>query len=218
MKLKNVYVQGANGKMGKLISELAIERGLSADGLISAPKAGGVVIDFSSPDGMLLAIKYCEKHKLPFMSGTTGLNKEHEQALNKLSKKVPVLWASNTSLGIFLVSKMLESLALGEWAYEYHLEEIHHKRKVDAPSGTAITLKSNLESKLKKKKVGVTSIRGGGVFGVHKIFALGEEEVITIEHQALSRKVFARGAIDCADWLVNNKPGRYTIEDRFKRI
>lgn len=97
--------------------------------------------------------------------------------------------------------------------YDFDLEEIHHSQKKDAPSGTAKLLTSDLEKIVGKKLNPAHSIRGGGVAGIHKVWALGPEEVISIEHAALNRRVFARGALEIAKWIVGCKPGLYSMDD-----
>jgi 4-hydroxy-tetrahydrodipicolinate reductase len=126
------------------------------------------------------------------------------------------LWSANIIFLIYLLQNALKSLGSCE-GYEIVIEETHHKRKKDKPSGTALLLQKTIESSTKRKLETPVSIRGGGVFGIHKIQILGEEETLTFEHQALNRTVFARGAISAATWVSQQGPGSYTIQDMLEK-
>ncbi len=171
-----------------------------------------IFIDFSLPDGFLDILAYCVKHSIPLVSGTTGLTSTHRTAMQRAAKKIPILWSSNMSVGVATLRKALQSFQKLE-GFDFQIEEFHHNRKKDRPSGTAITLQQDLETILQKKLPEVVSIRGGGIFGVHKVFAMSEEEVITFEHQALNRTVFAKGALYAAQWLLPQAPGLYEMTD-----
>lgn len=173
-----------------------------------------VVIDFSQPELVTEIASWCAKNKIPLVSGTTGLDSKQENALRAASKNTAVLWAPNMSMGVTLVAEMLRLLAKYQDA-EFQIEELHHKRKKDAPSGTAKFLQQALQAERKEKLPDPLAIRGGGIFGIHRVWAMAEEETITIEHTAMNRKVFARGALQAAEWLVRQKPALYRMANVF---
>ena len=175
-------------------------------------KEASVVIDFTNQEAFSKNLEMAVKEKKPFVSGTTGLNTKQIQALEKAAKTIPVLWASNMSLGVCVLNQMLEKLSSIK-EYDFYVEETHHIHKKDSPSGTAITIQKNLEKSINKKVKEMISLRGGGVFGQHRVLVLGPEETLLLQHDALNRTVFARGALTCAKWILNKKPGNYSIED-----
>ncbi len=228
-----IAIVGVSGRMGQEIYALANETKkfvvVSGVGTSEAelepphyvkkisdldPKKVDVVIDFSQPALMSDVTEWCSRNKISLVSGTTGLSSAEEKALRAASKNTAVLWAANMSMGVTLVSEMLRILAKYENA-EFQIEELHHKRKKDSPSGTALFLQKVLQGERKEKLQAPLSIRGGGIFGIHRIWAMAEEETITIEHTAMNRKVFARGALQAAEWLVAQKPGLYRMANVF---
>lgn len=223
-KIKVILV-GATGKMGhEIISLLSNDsRAKLLSGVMNdnkselrAPKkkmTNCVLIDFSSPAGFSMALKYCCNNRIPFVSGTTGLKAKHYSELKKASRKIPVLWAPNMSLGVNLLFNLIEKAGHTFASFDMQIEESHHKHKKDAPSGTAIALQKKVELAAQKKLPPILSTRGGGVVGLHKLKIMGEEEVLTIEHEALNRKVFARGAIEAAIWLAGKRKGLYEMKD-----
>ncbi len=228
-KLK-IAVIGASGKMGQSILDLLQfdheaqpTLGISADKnnfkkQISLVKAHqkitdiiseiDVWIDFSNFEIFDEVLELAVKSKKPLVSGTTGLTDAQFKNMQAAAKKIPIAWSSNFSNGIAVLQKALESFAELN-GFDFYIEEIHHTKKKDRPSGTAKTLHKKLSSVVKRKLDEPISIRVGGVFGVHRVGAASEEEVLIFEHQALNRNVFARGAIQKAKWLVKQKPGYY---------
>lgn len=170
-----------------------------------------VVIDFSSIEILPETIKWCVKHKLPLVSGVTGISEAHKKQLKAAAKKIPVLWAPNMSVGVAMVKKLLQEMYIPE-TFDVHLLEYHHRYKKDAPSGTAKDLEEVLKKRT-KKYAGTSAIRGGGIFGVHRIDLMADSEVISIQHQALDRHVFAKGAVTASVWLSSRKPGLYSMQD-----
>lgn len=222
MKKIKVGVVGAAGRMGQEILKVldahprceffyASDRDTKWD-----PKKAGQVnvwIDFSSPQALKDVLKRAALTNTPVVCGTTGFKKSEKALLAKYSKKFPILWSSNMSLGVAVLNEALKSLSAISH-FDFQIEELHHNRKKDKPSGTAITLQENLETAVQKKLPEVLAIRGGGIFGVHKVYAMSDEEVLTFEHTALNRTVFAKGAVQAAEWLVKQrKPGLYQIRD-----
>ena len=225
-----IFIVGAQGRMGKEIQKvLRSTKGTVFSGGISRKAKGklvanfedvkhkpDLVIDFSSPDIFLQTLAWCQQHKLPLLSGTTGLSDKHFTALKKAGKKIPVLWTANTSIGVQMVKDLLRTLPLPSH-FKVQMTEWHHIHKKDKPSGTAIVLQNILNEKranLPKPK----SIREGEIVGTHRIEISSGEEVITIEHKALRRAVFARGAVEAGVWLANKGAGLYTMEDYLQSL
>lgn len=218
MKNKNLKILliGGSGRMGRALHEVSADMKETSiiDFKDSKKSKFDVAVDFSSPQGCLEALDFCIQKKIPFVSGTTGLSESEFKKIKKASQNIPILWSSNMSLGIVVLKKALQSLsAVAD--YDFQIEEVHHNKKKDKPSGTALTLQTALTKIVNKKLETPLSIRGGGVFGIHRVFAMGPEETLLFEHQALDRKVFARGALLAAKWLVNQRPGLYSMDDIF---
>lgn len=232
MKKLRVGVFGAGGKMGQEVTGLlkGSEFLDAAVGVSLAQKAVGyrnvsdvlmdamsnetdVWIDFSLPGGFDQIVDFCIKWKKPLISGTTGLSEIQHQKIKDAGKIIPILWSSNMSLGIVALKKAMEAFAILN-NFDFQIEEIHHKMKLDKPSGTAVTLQGQLQKIVGAKELpSPLSMRGGGVFGVHKVWAFSQEEVLCFEHQALTRSVFARGAIWAAQNISTRQPGIYTLEE-----
>jgi 4-hydroxy-tetrahydrodipicolinate reductase len=221
--MNKIALIGSSGRMGQEILKILSEEKVSVTEFdkknkLSAKKlkAHSAVIEFSSLEGFEEALAACVEAKIPFVSGTTGLEEKHFAHLEKAAKKIPVLWASNMSLGVALLKKAIQLLS-GLDGFDYQIEEFHHNKKKDKPSGTAITLQESLNAALnKKQKAGLAepvSIRAGGIVGIHKVYAISDSEMLCFEHQAMSRKIFAEGSVKAARWLVKQKPGLYKIED-----
>lgn len=229
-KLK-VAVLGANGRMGKEIAEI-LNQSKPAEaslGIVRKGKAEGfkksanslvekdfkdidVIIDFSSIEAMPLNISFAVKEEIPMVSGITGIGSKEQISLEKAAKKIPLLWAPNMSLGVAALAKALESLAAIK-DFDFQVEEFHHNKKKDSPSGTALFIQQHLEKAVGKKCPTPLSIRGGGIFGIHKVYAMSDNEVITFEHSALNRRLFAEGAVKAALWLARQKKGLYQMQD-----
>lgn len=193
-----------------------------------------VVIDFSVAKGAknLLEFALNLDAPKPLVIGTTGLDEEGEQLLDKLGEKTAVLWASNMSLGV-AVLKHLVSIASGVLRdFDVEIVEMHHRNKIDAPSGTALTLaeaaasarnlvleevrtsgRDGLIGARSKDEIAVMSLRGGDVVGQHKVGFYNDGEFVELCHTATSRATFAKGALRAAVWLFDKKRGRYSIED-----
>ncbi len=177
------------------------------------PVKNVVVIDFSTAKSFREALNWAVENKVPIVSGTTGLCEDDFSAMVSAAKTIPVLWSSNMSRGVSLflefISKFGEQLA----DYDLAIDEVHHKKKKDAPSGTAKTIHNVLSKATNKKCPKPNSIRGGGVFGIHRLWIMGKEETMVFEHTALNRRVFARGALTAALWLKKQKSGLYAMRD-----
>jgi 4-hydroxy-tetrahydrodipicolinate reductase len=200
-----------------------------------APVVGqcDVVVDFSSPDALADNLQAAGSAGIPMLIGTTGLEAEHFAAVEKASKAIPLLQTGNTSLGVTLLSALVRQAAarLGE-DWDIEVLEMHHRMKVDAPSGTAkllgeaaatgrgIDLAAAMDSgrhgqtgARKAGDIGFATLRGGTVAGDHSVIFAGAEERLTLSHSAENRMIFARGAVRGAEWLIGKPQGRYTMED-----
>lgn len=231
---------GGTGKMGRAVEQMLplmktknelvpfLFLGKEASNLfsISAPRLGDVEqdilndvdvwIEFSSPEGLSELLKGTQSQKTPVVSGSTGLSEKDFSTLKSESKARPIFWASNMSPGLWAFRqalKGLESIA----HFDFGLEEIHHTQKKDRPSGTAKTLHQDLEKIVGKKVEQPNVFRLGGVFGVHTVLAASSNEVISMQHQALNRTVFAEGALLAADWLTQQKNALYSMDDLFSK-
>ena len=204
----DLNVTGGVARGGKMIAGFAtVEHPTQLD-----PALADVVIDFSLPEMTAAVASWCADRKIPLVSGVTGVTKEHKDHLAKTAKVSPVLWAPNMSLGVAVMARMLAEFSRLE-GFQFQIEELHHVHKKDKPSGTALFLQEKLKSAVGNDVPAPLAIRGGGIFGIHRAWAMGEEEVITLEHNAMNRRVFARGALRAAVWLLDQKPGLYTMDD-----
>lgn len=192
----------------------------------------GVVIDFSLPEVSMHLIEQAVQSQTPALIGTTGFTPAQLKQVKHLAKKIPLLLAPNTSIGVNSTLALLEMAAkmLGKQA-DIEIIEAHHQHKVDAPSGTAIkmgqTIASALDKELadimvtadrfgqprKKGEIGISAIRAGEIIGEHKVMFALANEMITIEHKAQNRRCFAEGALAAAVWLCSQPAGFYTMRD-----
>ena len=221
----NYGVIGHSGRMGREIISVFNSSGhvpvLLADehGIVEENGKPQVMMNFAPPVSLKDTIELCEKYGSSLIIGTTGLNDEHMNSLKKLSLNVPVVQSFNFATGINVLKIVLRefSLMLSDWDAE--IVEIHHNKKKDAPSGTAILLRDAiLEGDNKRKKCDIHSLRIGGVPGDHVVDFANEGEVISLSHRAVSRTVFALGALKAAEFAINAKPGLYSYEEVLKKI
>lgn len=185
------------------------------------------VIDFTTPDSTLANVAAAVKTKTALVIGTTGLTTDHERALQDAAKHIPIVYAANMSVGVNLLLALVEQAAarLGpEWDIE--IFESHHKNKVDAPSGTALALgmaaklgrgggdfKTERSGKRSAGDIGFSVSRGGDVVGEHTVTFYGAGERIELGHKASDRALFARGALQAAQWIDKKPAGLYTMRD-----
>lgn len=221
------------GKMGKTIEKIATERGhkivLKVDDDICKYNLNDVdiAIDFSIPEAAFTNITTCFKHNIPVISGTTGWLKKFENAKETCKQQNGAfIYASNFSLGVnifFELNRKLAQMMAQQTQYNIHIEEIHHTEKLDAPSGTAITLAEDIIANTSKNnwELGVTNNesiipieakREPNVPGTHNITYSSEVDTINIKHTAHNRKGFALGAVIAAEWLLNKK-GIFSMKD-----
>ena len=214
-----IFINGQSGKMGSSIADIATELGdldFIQDGHI---KNADVLIDFSRPSSTLKILEDCLKLNIPMVIGTTGFNKAELSAIEEASKKIPILLAFNMSKGIFIIKKSIQDfLKSNSNKLKCSIEEVHHTEKVDSPSGTAIELKNVIEKADIAKNISslnIESKRVQGVFGIHKVIFSSDSDYIEFKHEALSRKVFAEGAIEISKLISSKSPNMYELEDFF---
>ena len=175
------------------------------------------VIDFSSPEGLTACINFCIENSIPLISGTTGLSAEQLETLRTAKKFIPILLASNMSLGVSNLKSSIEQYLLSiSTPSKCKIIEIHHTNKKDSPSGTAIEIKSFLENLPGSRIDGlidVHSYRIGNIFGIHRIIFENAEGITTFQHIANSRNIFARGALKAAKWINTKQAGEYSFAD-----
>ena len=175
------------------------------------------VIDFSSPEGLTARVNFCIENSIPLISGTTGLSAEQLETLRTAKKFIPILLASNMSLGVSNLKSSIEQYLLSiSTPSKCKIIEIHHTNKKDSPSGTAIEIQSFLENLPGSKidgPIDVHSYRIGNIFGVHRIIFENAEGITTFQHIANSRNVFARGALKAAKWINTKEAGEYSFAD-----
>ncbi|CAM1348998.1 4-hydroxy-tetrahydrodipicolinate reductase [Tenacibaculum crassostreae] len=220
------------GRMGKEIEKIALQRGHEIVIKTSGKETydittANVAIDFSVPSSAYNNISNCINHKVPVISGTTGWLEKYNEIVDLCNdKKGAFIYASNFSLGVnvfFELNKQLAKMMNTLEQYNISLEEIHHTKKLDAPSGTAITLaegiiensnKKNweLEKITSEENIPITAIRTPDVPGTHTVTYSSDIDTIDIKHTAHNRQGFALGAVIAAEWL-HNKTGVYTMRD-----
>ncbi|MEI6241932.1 MAG: dihydrodipicolinate reductase C-terminal domain-containing protein [Chlamydiota bacterium] len=172
-----------------------------------------IIIDFSHPSTLPSLIEEAIIHTKPLVIGTTGYKKEEFSLLEQASQKIPILYSPNFSLGIAICKKIGEEIAsLFGKDICVDIVDIHHSRKKDAPSGTALALKERIDKKI-SKKASIASFRSGSIVGEHILYFTTEEERITLKHEAQNRDLFAKGALEAALFLKEKKPALYSLED-----
>jgi len=200
---------------------------------IDSFKNTNVIIDFTVPKCTLEILKIATKLKKKVVIGTTGFTKKDENLIKKFSKKIPILKAGNMSLGVNLLMYLTEITAksLGN-NFLSKIYEVHHKHKVDCPSGTALMLgkgiadgkNKNLYNLIGKKylnkksfpyskKINFNSIRKGDVIGEHEVMFSSGKEIVKLNHESFDRALYSEGALTAAMWLMNKKPGLYSMRD-----
>lgn len=215
------------GRMGKAIAA-AVEE--DSDFTIE-PDRGDVIVDFSAPEALAGSLDRAVRAAVPILIGTTGLDDLASRRIAEASRSVPVLRASNTSLGVALLEELVERAArvLGS-GWDIEVLEMHHRLKRDAPSGTALSLgeaaavgrgepmrmepaRHGRDLGREEGAIGFASLRGGTVVGDHDVIFAGMEERLILSHRADSRMIFARGALAAARFLAKQTPGLYTMRD-----
>ncbi len=224
-----VAVVGANGKMGKdLIDLIESDDNFTVAAAVARAKTDKTirlkdlkaddidgVIDFSVAENIGEVLETCARLKKPAVIATTGFQTSPQAVLEKAALSIPVLWSPNMSLGIAYLQMAISHLNLLK-GFDFQIEEVHHTKKRDAPSGTGLFLQTALKQAVDREPPPVISIRAGNIFGIHKVMGFGPEETVTLEHQALNRRVFSRGSLSALKWLVHQPPKLYMMADIFR--
>ena len=258
MTLIKIGISGCLGRMGQeIIAEVKKDKRLKYVGGFDKPDKGknthitrsqvfkeaDVIIDFSTPVSTIQNVKYAEnnkdinRNKTALIVGTTGINKSQLKKIELASKKIPILFSPNMSLGVNLLFEIVKNSAskLNSVDYDIEIAETHHKHKIDAPSGTALSLgehaakgrKVNFSNKkifdrtgkLNKRsqgQIGFSVTRGGEIAGEHTVSFIGENDRIDITHKANNRSIFVKGAIEAAVFISKKKSGLYSVKDMIK--
>lgn len=190
------------------------------------------LIDFSSPAALPALLEFCMERRIPAVLATTGYSEEQLAAIDRAAQVIPIFRSANMSLGVNVLLALVKqaSTALGS-DYDIEIVEKHHNKKVDAPSGTALMLadaaaevlpwqpdyvydRHSVRKAREPREIGISSVRGGGIVGDHDVIFAGRDEVITLSHSAMSREVFASGAVRAARFLAGvEAPGLYSMTD-----
>ena len=249
--MTSIGIFGARGRMGQAIALAAADAGLSVaggtdasgEGMVgSAPittdaaalaRQADVLVDFSVPAALEPNLAACIAAGKPLLIGTTGLSIADHDAIDEAVRSIAVLQTGNTSLGVNLLAALVREAAqrLGD-DWDIEILEMHHRHKVDSPSGTALLLgeaaaagrnielarhsargRDGMTGARKAGDIGFAALRGGSVAGDHMVILASEGERIELGHRAENRAIFARGAVKGAQWLIGRAPGRYTMAD-----
>ena len=248
-----VGVFGANGRVGKLLLEnlkeaqdmslssvyVRSELNFSVDpsvlittDLKSFLNACDLVIDFSLPDACEALLEAAMLTPKPLVIGTTGLNTHQLNLLKEATLKMPILYATNMSLGVALLNNLVEQASAALKGFDIEIVEMHHKHKKDAPSGTALTLGEHAAhgrglsldkvrvsgrdgniGERSEDEIAVMALRGGDIVGRHTVGFYNDGEFIELNHTATSRSTFSKGALRAGEWLADKEPGLYSIKD-----
>ncbi|KMK50584.1 dihydrodipicolinate reductase [[Actinobacillus] muris] len=201
--------------------------------LANTQTAFDILIDFTRPEGTLAHLDYCVAYAKKMVIGTTGFDEAGKQAIREAAEKIGIVFASNYSVGVNLVFKLLEKAAkvMGDYC-DIEVIEAHHRHKVDAPSGTALSMGEHIAKTLgrelrthgvfaregitgerKRDEIGFATIRAGDVVGEHSVWFADEGERVEITHKASSRMTFANGAVRAAKWLADKPHGLFDMTD-----
>lgn len=222
-----LVIHGASGRMGKALLRLAHDdarlqvvaavsrsgtvedvghaQNIRADRLADCPEFD-VAIDFSLPEGFDPVLALCRSRGRALVSGTTGLSDAQRESMAQAAQAIPLLWASNFSLGVAVLEDLVARASRALPGWPVHLVETHHTRKLDAPSGTALTLAKAAE-RASGRQPAIESVREGDVVGDHLVVFEGGSERLELRHAALDRDIFAAGALEAAARLVG-RPAR----------
>jgi len=246
-------IYGASGRVGRLlIEDIAVTEGIEVSVIhirkeLNFPLADGItvtndvtsflekcdiVIDFSLPEAAQQLFEAALKNPKPIVSGTTGFDMHQLNLLKTVSEQMPVLHATNMSLGVAMLSKLVNLAAKKLEGFDIEVVEMHHRHKKDAPSGTALTLAESAAAgrgldldrvrvsgrngnigERSEDEIAVMALRGGDIVGRHTVGFYNDGEFIELNHTATSRNTFSKGAIRAAQWLISKESGLYSIAD-----
>ena len=230
---------GANGAMGKLIDGILgdeVVGRVSIDGENGVPRTfeelgsvpADVLIDFSHHSAIGDVIRYAKKTGCAVVVGTTGHTAEEKELIFSAAKEIPIFYSGNVSLGIAVLCRLAKQAAAYFPDADIEIVEVHHTRKVDAPSGTALMLFNAVkevrpdavpncgragEGKRTKEEIGISSLRMGNVVGIHEVHICTGTQALTLKHEATTRAMLADGGVDAARFMVGKGVGLYNMED-----
>ena len=193
-------------RVGDILEDIAIE-----PPPLSLPKDLRAVIDFSTADAVMEHVELAVIRKVAYVCGVTGLTPATMQILRHSAETIPVLHAPNMSAGMNVMFRLAQLAAVALPGYARHIEEIHHTRKKDSPSGTALRLAESIRDAV-HEDTPITALRMGDVTGEHRLIFGGPGERLEIVHHADTRAVFAHGALRAAEWIMDQEPGFYSME------
>ena len=238
--MTKIGIIGSKGRMGQALVAAIEEAGHShaggadqGDDVAALVAASDVLVDFSSPGALQATLDACVAAGKPIVIGTTGLEAAHHAAINAAATSIAILQTGNTSLGVNMLAALVEQAAgkLGD-DWDIEIVEMHHRHKVDAPSGTALMLgeaaaegrcaaladlrtpaREGITGAREPGSIGFAAIRGGDVVGEHDVIFAGQGERLILRHVASDRAIFARGALRAALWGQDKGPGEYDMAD-----
>jgi len=250
--MTKIILHGCFGQMGRAVQKMAVQtEGFEIAAGIDAKHESApfpvvsdinvcnadadAVIDFSIAEAAPKLIRWCVDSNMPLVLCTTGLSDETAELVKLASEKVPVFQSANMSLGISFMASLVEraSVVLGAEGFDIEIVEKHHRKKVDAPSGTALMLANAMNEggqyeivtdRTQKRRqrpvneIGISSVRGGTIVGDHSVIFAGLDEVIEISHSAYSKDVYAIGALKAARFIAGRRPGLYSMRNMLSEI
>lgn len=240
-----LMIHGIKGRMGHEIAEVAADQhgvtGLAREEgklgempvtTLDKAEFGEIdaIIDFTLPDGLMTLLPQAVAHRLPLVTGTTGLNAEEQKRIEDASHYIPIVQSYNMSLGVNLLAALVEKAATTlPDDFDIEILEMHHRHKKDAPSGTALLLGEaaatgrgvnlqertaiNRDGERQQGDIGFAVLRGGGVIGDHTVMLAGQSERLELTHKGQDRSIYARGAVKAAQWLHEKPAGMYSMRD-----
>ncbi|MFM5948340.1 MAG: 4-hydroxy-tetrahydrodipicolinate reductase [Novosphingobium sp.] len=236
--MARIGIIGSAGRMGAALAEAIAAAGAvhsggvdKGDDVLALARGSDVLVDFSAPAALEGNLEAAIAAGVPIMVGTTGLEERHHWLCDSAAESIAVLQTGNTSLGVTLLAHLVREAAsrLGE-DWDIEVVETHHRMKVDAPSGTALLLgqaaaegrgidlaahsargRDGITGARRAGDIGFAALRGGTVAGDHTVHFLADDERIALSHLAENRRIFAKGAVHAAQWLVGRPTGRYTM-------
>ena len=234
LDVAGVLLEPGDPNVGKRLGDLVDKSSFGAD-LVLTDKASDalcsakVVVDFATVEGLESRVHAAMEADAAFVCGSTGLDDSQLALLDKASEDIPLLWAPNMSSGVHVLLDLVQRAAKLLPEFEAEIHEIHHNKKADAPSGTALALAEQVraarqlgpeslrlnraEGLRAENEIGVVASRGGEVPGEHTVYLFGPGERLELVHRAASRDIFARGALRAAAWIARKPIGRYTMAD-----
>ncbi|MGB7372758.1 4-hydroxy-tetrahydrodipicolinate reductase [Pontixanthobacter sp.] len=242
--MARIGVIGSEGRMGQALTAAIAsgghdcsggvdKGGVDKGGVAALAKVSDALVDFSAPAALADTLAAARAAGTAIVIGTTGLEAAHHALIDDAARQIAILQTGNTSLGVTLLAHLVQEAAarLGD-DWDIEIVEMHHRMKVDAPSGTALLLgaaaaegrgidlaahsergRDGETGARQQGAIGFASLRGGTVAGDHSVTFAGDEERITLTHNAENRMIFARGAVKAAEWLIGRDAGRYTMND-----